>query len=85
MHTSNDYILMLGGEELNWTGPCLTEDSAIFCNFDIFRVPGKMMTHNIGACITPAVMFEGYVDFTVSVDDKTFWYSRMYIRKFVFT
>ena len=41
-----------------------------------------MMTPNTGACITPPVMYEGYVDFTVTVDDNTFWYSRMYVRKY---
>lgn len=80
LHTSSDYVLMLGGEELNWTGPCLTEESIIYCNFDVIRTLGKMKTQNIGACIVPAIMFEGYVDFTVSVDDKTFWYSRLYIQ-----
>ncbi|XP_054161232.1 protein mesh-like [Oppia nitens] len=80
LHTSTDYILMLGGQELNFTGPCLTPDSLITCRFDIFKVRGRMMTQNIGSCITPPIMYEGYVDFTVTVDDKTFWYSRMYVQ-----
>ena len=50
---------MLGGGELNFTGPCLTPDSNIICRFDVLKVKGKMMTHNIGACITPPVMYEG--------------------------
>ncbi|CAG2116675.1 unnamed protein product, partial [Medioppia subpectinata] len=58
LHTSTDYIIMLGGQELNFTGPCLTEDSNIICRFDVLKVKGRMLTNNIGACITPAVMYE---------------------------
>jgi hypothetical protein len=59
LHTVTDYIMMLGGQEMNFTGPCLTPESNIICRFDVLKVRGRMMTPNIGSCITPAVMYEG--------------------------
>lgn len=57
--TSINYILSLGGEMLNVTGPCFGADSVITCRFDSWKVKGKYFTENIASCITPPVMFEG--------------------------
>lgn len=66
MTTSTNYILSLGGEVVNVTGPCLTEQSTIYCRFDIWKVKGIYMTENIAACISPPVMYEG-LDYCVCV------------------
>ncbi len=57
--TSINYIMSLGGEMLNVTGPCFSPDSTISCRFDIWKVKGHFLTENIAACITPPLMFEG--------------------------
>lgn len=65
------------------TGPCFYETSRISCRFDGILVKGHYITTNMAICVTPQIMFEGYIDLIVTVDDKTYFFTRMYIRKFI--
>lgn len=72
---------MLGGTLVNISGPCLNEDSIIECTFENWPVKGVYRDKNHASCISPPVMYHGYVDLTVRVDGKIDFYGRFYIRK----
>nr|XP_046915265.1 protein mesh-like isoform X1 [Dermatophagoides farinae] len=78
--TSVNYISSLGGELLEVTGPCFWPNSRITCRFDSILVKGHYLSTNVAICVTPLIMFEGFVDLIVTVDDKTYFYTRMYIQ-----
>ncbi|KAH9406628.1 hypothetical protein TYRP_013610, partial [Tyrophagus putrescentiae] len=80
MTTSVNYVSSLGKELLEVTGPCFWPESRITCRFETTQVKGHFKTNNVAYCVTPQVLFEGYIDLTVTVDDKTFFYTRMYIQ-----
>lgn len=71
---------MLGGTIVNFTGPCLRPESVITCTFENFPTKGIYRDRNHASCVTPAVMYHGYVDLTTRVDDRTYFYGRYYIR-----
>ena len=72
---------MLGGTLVNITGPCLRPESIIVCKFENWKSVGIYRDHNHATCITPPVMYHGYVDLTVTVDDRTLFLGRFYLRK----
>lgn len=71
---------MLGGTMVNVSGPCLHEDAVIECIFENRPVKGVYRDKNHASCISPAVMYHGYVDLTIRVDDKIDFYGRFYIQ-----
>ncbi|KAF7495260.1 Protein mesh [Sarcoptes scabiei] len=71
---------MLGGTLVNISGPCLNEDSIIECTFENWPVKGVYRDKNHASCISPPVMYHGYVDLTVRVDGKIDFYGRFYIQ-----
>ncbi|KAJ6218930.1 hypothetical protein RDWZM_004742 [Blomia tropicalis] len=80
MTTSVNYVTSLGKELLEVTGPCFTPEARITCRFETIQVKGHYKTNNVAYCVTPQVLYEGYIDLTVTVDDKTFFYTRLYIQ-----
>ncbi|XP_076359572.1 sushi domain containing 2 mesh [Tachypleus tridentatus] len=72
------YGNMLGGTLVNVTGPCLKPNSVITCKFDITEVEGVYQSPNHATCISPVVMFHGYVDLAVQTDGKGYYYSNRY-------
>ncbi|CAG2178697.1 unnamed protein product, partial [Oppiella nova] len=69
---------MLGGTMVNFTGPCLQPTSIITCQFDNWQTPGIYRDFNHATCVTPPVMYHGYVDLTITVDDRTLFLGRYY-------
>ncbi|RWS03900.1 AMOP: sushi: nidogen and VWD domain-containing protein-like protein, partial [Dinothrombium tinctorium] len=78
--TSTNWIYMLGGELLNVTGPCVEETDEIDCTFETKQVPGKFFDRNKIGCVVPPLMYEGYIDLTVTVKGRTSFYARMYVQ-----
>lgn len=74
------YGHMLGGTLVNITGPCLSPNSIIVCKFENWKVEGYYRDPNHATCISPPVMYHGYIDLTVSVDDKTLFLGRYYLQ-----
>lgn len=74
------YGHMLGGTMVNITGPCLQPNSIISCKFENWRVDGIYRDENHATCISPPVLYHGYVDLTVSVDDRTLFLGRFYMQ-----
>lgn len=74
---------MLGGTMVNVTGPCLNEDSIIECMFENWPVRGIYRDRNHATCISPPVMYHGYVDLSIRVDGHIDFYGRYYIRKYL--
>lgn len=71
---------MLGGTVVNFTGPCLHPKAVIICTFENFHTKGIYRDRNHASCVTPPVMYHGYVDLTIRVDDRTYFYGRFYIQ-----
>jgi len=69
---------MLGGTMVNFTGPCLRPENIISCKFENWRVQGIYRDVNHATCISPPVMYHGYIDLTITVDDRTFFLGRYY-------
>ena len=74
------YGHMLGGTLVNITGPCLSPSSIITCKFENWKVEGIYQDPNHATCISPPVMYHGYVDLTISVDDRTLFLGRFYLQ-----
>lgn len=74
------YGHMLGGTLVDVTGPCLDPGSIIFCRFDNFKSEAVFRDTNRATCISPPFMYHGYVDLTISVDDKIEFVGRFYIQ-----
>lgn len=74
------YGHMLGGTLVDVTGPCLQPDSIIFCRFDNFKSEAVYRDHNHATCISPAFMYHGYVDLTISVDGGIEFVGRYYVQ-----
>lgn len=74
------YGHMLGGTLVDVTGPCLDPSSIIFCRFDNFRSEAVFRGTNRATCISPPFMYHGYVDLTISVDDRIEFVGRFYIQ-----
>lgn len=72
---------MLGGTMVNFTGPCLAPNAIITCKFENWRTTGIRRDNNHASCISPPVMYHGYVDLTITVDDRTLFLGRYYLRK----
>ncbi|XP_023221105.1 protein mesh-like [Centruroides sculpturatus] len=77
---------MLGGTMVNITGPCFgkvkeEENVRIACKFDIFEVKGVYKDINHATCFQPPVLFHGYVDISVSVNEGPYhFYGKYYIQ-----
>ncbi|GFS95561.1 protein mesh [Nephila pilipes] len=73
---------MLGGTMVNITGPCFPNPlSNIRCKFDNREVDGIYRNPNIVSCISPPIMYHGYVDLSVSIDQGPFlFYGKYYIQ-----
>jgi hypothetical protein len=69
---------MLGGTLVNFTGPCLSPNSIITCKFENWRTQGIYRDFNHATCISPPVMYHGYIDLTITVDDRTLFLGRFY-------
>lgn len=74
------YGHMLGGTLVDVTGPCLDPGSIIFCRFDNFKAEAVFRDTNRATCISPPFMYHGYVDLTISVDDRIEFVGRFYIQ-----
>lgn len=74
------YGHMLGGTLVDVTGPCLDRSSIIFCRFDNFKAEAVYRDTNRATCISPPFMYNGYVDLTISVDDRIEFVGRFYIQ-----
>ncbi|KAI1296786.1 Protein mesh [Halotydeus destructor] len=74
------YGHMLGGTMVNITGPCLSPDSIIVCRFENWKSEGFYRDPNHASCISPPVMYHGYIDLTVSVNDETLFLGRFYLQ-----
>lgn len=74
------YGHMLGGTLVDVTGPCLDPGSIIFCRFDNFKSEAVFRDTNRATCISPPFMYHGYVDLTISVDDRIEFVGRFYIQ-----
>lgn len=74
------YGHMLGGTLVDVTGPCLDPGSIIFCRFDNFKAEAVWRDTNRATCISPPFMYHGYVDLTISVDDRIEFVGRFYIQ-----
>lgn len=74
------YGHMLGGTLVDVTGPCLDPNSIIYCRFDNFKSEAIYRSHNHATCISPPFMYHGYVDLTISVDDRIEFVGRFYIQ-----
>ena len=72
---------MLGGTMVNFTGPLLKPNSIITCKFENWMTPAIYRDSNHGSCILPPIMYYGYIDFTVEVDDRAFFIGQFYIGK----
>lgn len=72
---------MLGGNMVNVTGPCIQPDMIITCNFDNWKVPAIYRSPNHASCISPPVQYHGYIDLSLTVNDKTIFLGRYYVRK----
>ena len=71
---------MLGGTMINFTGPCLQPESIITCKFENWRTQAIFRDVNHASCISPTVMYHGYIDLQVTVDDRTQFLGRYYNR-----
>ncbi|XP_035228405.1 protein mesh-like [Stegodyphus dumicola] len=76
------YGSMLGGTMVNVTGPCFSDPRSIIrCKFDTLETDGIYRDQNHVSCISPPVMYHGYVDLSVSVDNGPFlFYARYYVQ-----
>lgn len=76
------YGSMLGGTVVNITGPCFEDPRSIIrCKFDTLEVEGIYRSPNHVSCISPPVMYHGYVDLSVSIDQGAFlFYGKYYIQ-----
>lgn len=74
------YGHMLGGTLVDVTGPCLDPNSIIFCRFDNFKAEAVWRDTNRATCISPPFMYHGYVDLTISVDERIEFVGRFYIQ-----
>lgn len=74
------YGHMLGGTLVDVTGPCLEPGSIIFCRFDNFKAEAVWRDTNRATCVSPPFMYHGYVDLTISVDDRIEFVGRFYIQ-----
>lgn len=74
------YGHMLGGTLVDVTGPCLDPSSIIYCRFDNFKAEAVYRGTNQATCISPPLMYHGYVDLTISVDDRIEFVGRFYIQ-----
>ncbi|GFS34796.1 protein mesh [Trichonephila inaurata madagascariensis] len=72
---------MLGGTMVNITGPCVYDpESVIRCKFDTLEVDGIYRNLNTISCVSPPVMYHGYVDLSVSIDQGPFlFYGKYYV------
>ena len=75
---------MLGGTLVNVTGPCYSPEDIIECMFENWPTKGVYIDKNRVSCISPPVMYHGYVDLTVRVNGIIDFYGRFYIRMFFF-
>ncbi|GFR10451.1 protein mesh [Trichonephila clavata] len=75
------YGSMLGGTMVNITGPCVYDpESVIRCKFDTLEVDGIYRNPNTISCVSPPVMYHGYVDLSVSLDQGPFlFYGKYYV------
>lgn len=74
------YGHMLGGTLVDVTGPCLDPNSIIFCRFDNFKAEAVWRDTNRATCVSPPFMYHGYVDLTISVDERIEFVGRFYIQ-----
>ena len=74
------YGHMLGGTLVDVTGPCLDPSSIIFCRFDNFKAEAVWRDTNRATCVSPPFMYHGYVDLTISVDERIEFVGRFYIQ-----
>ncbi|UYV62455.1 hypothetical protein LAZ67_2000673 [Cordylochernes scorpioides] len=65
---------MLGGTKVDLVGPCLPPGTHIKCKFDIFDVDGVRRDWNTATCVSPPTIFHGYVDLSVSLDGKGYFF-----------
>ncbi|RWS17902.1 mesh-like CUB and sushi domain-containing protein, partial [Dinothrombium tinctorium] len=71
---------MLGGNLVTVTGPCLKEDDIISCTFENVKVKGVYQGPNYAICISPPVMYHGFIDLIITVNDRTFFLGRYYLQ-----
>ncbi|KAH7644783.1 protein mesh [Dermatophagoides farinae] len=71
---------MLGGTLVNVTGPCYSPEDIIECMFENWPTKGVYIDKNRVSCISPPVMYHGYVDLTVRVNGIIDFYGRFYIQ-----
>lgn len=74
---------MLGGTMVNITGPCFgserdQSDIRIICKFDIFDVKGIYKDINHATCLQPPVLYHGYVDLSVSINEGPYHFVGKY-------
>ncbi|XP_041485569.1 LOW QUALITY PROTEIN: sushi domain-containing protein 2-like [Lytechinus variegatus] len=60
---------MLGGTQVFVSGPCFNSTSLIACDFDGTVTNGKLLSNEIGICISPPFYKVGRVPLRVSLDD----------------
>ena len=58
----------------------LTPTSIITCKFENWRTKGIFRDFNHASCISPPVMYHGYIDLTITVDDRTLFLGRYHNR-----
>ncbi|RWS30329.1 mesh-like CUB and sushi domain-containing protein [Leptotrombidium deliense] len=74
------YGHMLGGTLVNVTGPCLRPNDIITCTFENWKVKGLYRSPNHATCISPPVMYHGYIDLTITVNERTLFLGRFYLQ-----
>jgi len=71
---------MLGGTQVNITGPCFKPGMRVLCRFNTEDSEGVVINENIATCIMPWVEAEGWVDFEIALDDNYFlWKGKFFV------
>jgi len=71
---------MLGGTQVNLTGPCFQPGERITCRFNTRDSEGIVINENKATCIMPWVDAEGWVDFEVSINGGPFlWTGKFFV------
>lgn len=66
---------MLGGEQLNVSGPCFQPSDRIRCRFDDIETVGEYVGLQRARCVAPTNLFRiGIVELSVSINDSPFGY-----------